>query len=237
MEQKSRIKDWNKKFICCISRPFKKQKANCSMGKDTAHMTFGTWGDQNQGRRLVLKHTLERSLKPGLNLDRGSYMVLSNDLWRNTPWWCHQKHAPFSTPFFGEFKATLAKCLRTISCILLENWLRQSPILIPALISEGTAENSEIRQEDKGSNTTFLWFLFHSTSIEENSAEVWEEWLDGANFWEGFQWNLSTLLPLLSQVKSLSVKWFWVLHSSGRKAEVHELTSYLQGGCGGFNHW
>lgn len=39
---KSGTKVWNKKFICCISRPFKKQKANRSMGKDTAHMTFRT---------------------------------------------------------------------------------------------------------------------------------------------------------------------------------------------------
>lgn len=134
-------------------------------------------------------------------------------------------------------KPLLPGAQEQISCILLENWLRGFPILTPALISEDTAESCKIRQEDKDSNTTFLWFLFYSASTEENLAEMWEEWLDGANFWEGLQWNLSALLPLLSQVKSLSVKWCsGVLHSSSMKAEVHEPTSYLQGGCGGFNH-
>lgn len=89
LELKSGIKDWNKKFICCISRPnilpSKKQKENHRMGKDTVHTTCRTW-DQNQGKGLVLKHTLEDSLRPGLNLDRSSYMVLSNDLWRSIPW-------------------------------------------------------------------------------------------------------------------------------------------------------
>lgn len=118
------------------------------------------------------------------------------------------------------------------------NWLRGFPILTPALISEGTAESVKIRQEDKDSNTTFLWFLFHSASTEENPAEMWKEWLDGANFWEGLQWNLSALLPLLSQVKSLSLKrCSGVLHSSGIRAEVHKPNSYLQGGCEGFTHW
>lgn len=200
------------------------------MGKDAAHRIFRTWGDKNQGKQLVLKHTLEDSLRPGLNLGRGSYMVLWNDLWRSIPWSWYQKSALFSTPSFGELKATLARCSGAVSCILLENCLRGFPILTLALISEDTAESCKIRQEDKDSNTTFLWFLFYSASTEENPAEMWEEWLDGANFWEGLQWNLSALLPLLSQVKSLSVKWCsGVLHSSGIRAEVHEPTSYLPG--------
>lgn len=66
----------------------------------------------------------------------------------------------------------------------------------PSLTSEDTTESSKVRQVDKDDNTTFL--IFHSASTEENPAEMWEEWLAGADFWKGLQWNLSALLPLLS---------------------------------------
>lgn len=162
------------------------------MGKDTVHTTCRTW-DQNQGKGLVLKHTLEDSLRPGLNLDRSSYMVLSNDLWRSIPWSWHQKHALFLTPSFGEFKATLAKSSRTMSCILLKHWLRGFPFLTPALISQGTAESSKIRQEDKDSNSTFLWFLFYFTvhllkrTLQKCEKNGWMEQISGKGFSGTFQ--------------------------------------------------
>lgn len=46
----------------------------------------------------------------------------------------------------------------------------------------------------------FLWSAF----AEKNSAEMWEEWVDGADLREGVQWHLPAVLPVLPQVSSQS---------------------------------